>query len=758
MYSTFLIRHSMAPSLRSRKIVDKSEKNDNLEQKSPSKDSPNQFDLDSSFNLPPPGPATQALIEQLAASETEIEGLDDIPENDLFNENNEISNPNPSGLPETDAPQANNPTESLTEKSPDPELQKTKKRGKRPKQDVDKQCPICPKTVKFFRQHMSKSHGWEGKPLKFMLSVYSTQKLKSNVFECADCLYRFTHRQRHLDKYPNHEIKKVTTEEKENYPKQVTDYMRFKGVLSERGSEVLNQYAEYCREKLKKPLASFQYDAISKIFRGTHSLRRTDLLGDCITKLKEEKNYTLSSARKFCFDLKLFITWMGSGHQKSYKISKQALDDAIKLWLKETSKECLKEQQKRKVERFTLIPSMEILCEAQDMVEKFIEERILLDSKWHSLTVHEKLSLLLFQIHSRANCRVGILLNFTTEDLGKYQPGTFIRSNDHKTGSIFTSYAYITQFEKNVLNELHEEYAEKMGMKPTSVFPGANDNNLTTQSATIAKLMKNLFNITAYKFHPNACRKVWETYYDKNKEKIPGTLQKIFESNSGHSGKTRDKHYVAPPSDTDLQQLFEATDDIRKQFREKRKNPEFCSAINREMPEYEIENAVETPNIVSEAPPEPPCEPSSSKSQKIFDAKTSTPVRSKKRTKNSTESDDDSEQASVDTRAEKDSIYKPPRHLKVERIPSGNKKTRAQTEELFDNFAKKMMKFPKSTDFALEKQFKHACGVVASKRVKLSKSNIRDIVGNMNLNEQDANVIFKKVYAKTNHLYSVFKI
>ena len=95
----------MAPRLRSRKIVEKSEKKDNLQQNLPSNDSPNQFDPDSSFNLPPPGPATQALIEQLAASETEIEGLDDIPECDLFDENNEVLIPNHPTLPETDAPQ-----------------------------------------------------------------------------------------------------------------------------------------------------------------------------------------------------------------------------------------------------------------------------------------------------------------------------------------------------------------------------------------------------------------------------------------------------------------------------------------------------------------------------------------------------------------------------------------------------------------------------------------------------------------------------
>ena len=161
---------------------------------------------------------------------------------------------------------------------------------------------------------------------------------------------------------------------------------------------------------------------------------------------------------------------MGSGHKKSYKISKQALDNDIKLWLKKTSKECMKEQQKRKVERFTLNPSMEILCEAQDMVEKFIEERIILDSKWHTLTVHEKLSLLLFQIHSRANCRVRILLNFGTEELEKYQPGTFICSNDHKTGSVFTNYAYITHFDKNVLNELCTKSMQKNGYEAHFYF------------------------------------------------------------------------------------------------------------------------------------------------------------------------------------------------------------------------------------------------------------------------------------------------
>ena len=71
------------------------------------------------------------------------------------------------------------------------------------------------------------------------------------------------------------------------------------------------------------------------------------------------------------------------------------------------------------------------------------------------------------------------------------------------------------------------------------------------------------------------------------------------------------------------------------------------------MPEVKIENPAVTHSIVSEAPSEPRCEQSSSKRPKTFDAKTSTPVRSKKRTEMSSESEDDSEQPSVDTRWEK---------------------------------------------------------------------------------------------------------
>ena len=92
--------------------------------------------------------------------------------------------------------------------------------------------------------------------------------------------------------------------------------------------------------------------------------------------------------------------------------------------------------------------------------------------------------------------------------------------------------------------------------------------------------MKNLFNITSFKFHPNACRKVWDTFYFKNKEQIPEKLQRLFESNTGHSDKTRQLHYTLPPTNEDLHGLFEATGKIREDFRKKTSGVEHLDSVD----------------------------------------------------------------------------------------------------------------------------------------------------------------------------------
>ena len=124
--------------------------------------------------------------------------------------------------------------------------------------------------------------------------------------------------------------------------------MRGKRVLSERGYEVISQYTAYCVNKMKKPLANFQIDFISKLFKDTNSFKRVEIIGEAFNNLKKEKNYTFNSIRKLCFDVKAFIRWLNSRHQKSYRVNKSAIEDAISCWLRETAKESLKEQKERK--------------------------------------------------------------------------------------------------------------------------------------------------------------------------------------------------------------------------------------------------------------------------------------------------------------------------------------------------------------------------------------------------------------------------
>ena len=570
----------MAPRLRSSKNKEKSAESPQSETVDSFQLVPSSSQLNSSFSIPPPGVDTQAIIDEIATAGSEFGDLDNLLESDflLFSPQKDDNQLEKAPNSENPPPEETNETTGVDETVKSPE-KNPRKRGRKPKQSLEKLCPVCPKTVHFMRQHLIKAHGWSGKPLQFILSVMATEKVKSPVYECQNCLLRFTHRQRHLDKNPDCEVIRVTRDTKEVYPKEIIHYMKDQRVLSDRGWDIMNQYQQYCTIKLKKPLANYQIDFLSKLFRATASFKKPEVIGDVFNSLKEEKNYTFSSLRKLCFDAKAFIRWLASGQQKSYRVNKSSLDAAIGCWLNETSKDCLKEQKERKEERFAEIPTMEMLCEVQDLVENFIDSRCEIDSQWHKLTVKEKLSLLLFQIHSRANCRVGTLLNFTVKDLEDYQPGNYIRSHDHKTGSIFTSFAYITNSEKQLLQSLHREYEAEFKVQPSVIFPGNYDKDLTTQSTNIAKLLKKLFQITDFKFHPNACRKVWDTYYFKNKEKIPQQLQRLFESNTGHSDKTRQLHYTLPPTNDDLQSLFEATGKIRKECREKRRESASTSRL-----------------------------------------------------------------------------------------------------------------------------------------------------------------------------------
>ena len=161
----------------------------------------------------------------------------------------------------------------------------------------------------------------------------------------------------------------------------------------------------------------------------------------------------------------------------------------------------------------------------------------------------------------------------------QYKAGQFIRSNLHKTGSIYTNFCYLTETEIEIMKELHFEHEQKFHAKAEVLFPGGEESITTTQSSIIRKLMAKLFNITAFRFNPNSCRKCWDTYYDKNKMNLDENLKKFFENNTGHSSKTRKDHYTATPTDADLKDLFAKQFEVRLKFRKESESEDFVSSV-----------------------------------------------------------------------------------------------------------------------------------------------------------------------------------
>ena len=379
------------------------------------------------------------------------------------------------------------------------------------------------------RQHLIKYHSWTQRPLKYLLSLNVSRNSKSPIYECETCLLRFTHRQRHLDKNPGHEVYRVQKSEFEVYPAEYMSYLESQTVGTASQRAWVEKFCD-SREKTKKTaLNKWEKETIIQIVSESHGFHNKKELKESLVNLKHEKNYTWSSMRKITFDIKQFAKWARDDPKCPYKFSLEKVYSTLEAFLKDNARDSKLETKMRQKKRFTTVPPFAYMCDVQEKVEKVIDEGGLLDSQWLSLTLQEKLALLLFQIHSRANCRVGILLNFSVQSLRDYQPEEPIESNDHKTGSLYTNYTYFTQQEKNLLLTLLHEWTEKFNAEPETIFPGSEESENNTQSATIARVMLKLFKERKYRFHPNSCQKSWETYYAVNKAQFPQFMRHLFE-------------------------------------------------------------------------------------------------------------------------------------------------------------------------------------------------------------------------------------
>ena len=121
----------MASRRRSNRLLAKSDSKSVVDEDLDTSLNPSEPNLDSSFGLPLPGPSTQAIIE-LAALETKIPDIDDIPESQLLLNLSPNPDKSPSKSPENSTPELCEPPNENSEKSPGPKTSFALKRGKNP--------------------------------------------------------------------------------------------------------------------------------------------------------------------------------------------------------------------------------------------------------------------------------------------------------------------------------------------------------------------------------------------------------------------------------------------------------------------------------------------------------------------------------------------------------------------------------------------------------------------------------------------------
>ena len=129
----------MASRRRSSRLLAKSDPKSVTDEVLDNSFNPSEPNLDSSFGLPIPGPATQAIIDELAALEIDIPELDEIPESQLLPNSPQNPDENPSKSVENDTAQLCEAPIENSQISLGPKASFTMKRGKKPKQEKEKQ-------------------------------------------------------------------------------------------------------------------------------------------------------------------------------------------------------------------------------------------------------------------------------------------------------------------------------------------------------------------------------------------------------------------------------------------------------------------------------------------------------------------------------------------------------------------------------------------------------------------------------------------
>ena len=201
---------------------------------------------------------------------------------------------------------------------------------------------------------------------------------------------------------------------------------------------------------------------------------------------------------------------------------------------------------KRKVQKqkFLKVPK---LHEVQTLL-KLVTEKLKEDSVLKNLTYKALMVFNMFILPVRINCRSGPLLSLTWDDVEKIKELGFIETDRHKTGFAYDISLTIESEQFEWLDRLKEQQFLEYEVNSSMVFPSSTNGIEHSYTRHLRQVLRYHFLDVSHDqdFHSNSLRKMWDTYMEENRDRVPDSLRRLHLKQTGHSESTSQSNYLVP--------------------------------------------------------------------------------------------------------------------------------------------------------------------------------------------------------------------
>lgn len=423
--------------------------------------------------------------------------------------------------------------------------------NKRRKQLGAQECLLCGKHEMSMRDHLRCVHKLEEIVRRFLLSFYRTRNVKAPVYQCNQCIVRYTNPWRDHKGHDAIRIRDVQLTS--SFPPAVIGLLHKNPVGSRKATEVIDTYDEYIKEGINKTIRRL----FTEMMAATNNFQNARNLRNFIYEWKAKNNYKsatilkhLSKIVKFVRYTTLYFPTMMSGKEMQW----EAVNADVR---EEYTKSAARQQSLTSMVLFEKVPTLKETQEMRNKVIVLLNQDMINDS----LSYRESLAFNFFLLQSSLNIRSGPLLSITVDDFKNMKPDTVYPQTNHKTGYVYPIAIMYRSENMPWLQQMLKKY--KLENKKDAVYVFSNTMN--RPCTTICKMINEVFHSklggSGKSFGSNSIRKMWEKYKTKNEGRM-GNHGKAHTNQSGHSERTAQKFYIAPPSAEEFKNLLNVYDDV----------------------------------------------------------------------------------------------------------------------------------------------------------------------------------------------------